>query len=163
GTREIPGERRLSPHIRARRCGLYGGWLGQGRGVCGRRERHGGEREPLSRASDAASRSNRAPKAPYRSTSALTASYSEPVALCMTDARCSTTPRSVTAMYARSERSAVLNAAARRVVATIKGRIERHAESNQSLFRQHRPIAEMHFESSERSCNAPDTRSIRYL
>src|SRR5262245_16722693 len=42
------------------------------------------------------------------STSALTASCSKPVAPCMTDARCSTAPRSATAMYARSERSAAL-------------------------------------------------------
>ena len=30
----VPGERCLSPHIRARSYGLYGGRVGQGRGVC---------------------------------------------------------------------------------------------------------------------------------
>ena len=43
------GERCVSPYLRACRCSLYGGRLGQGRGVCSGRERYGGEREPLSR------------------------------------------------------------------------------------------------------------------
>jgi Transposase domain (DUF772) len=40
----IPGKRCLLPHIRARRCGLYVGRLGQGRWIYRGRERNGGER-----------------------------------------------------------------------------------------------------------------------
>ena len=44
----VSGERRLSSHIRARRCDLHGGRTGQGRGSCGRCQRDGSQRQPLS-------------------------------------------------------------------------------------------------------------------
>src|ERR1700704_1333824 len=45
----VPRERHSAPYFRADRQGCDGDGPRQGRGVCRGRERHGGEREPLSR------------------------------------------------------------------------------------------------------------------
>src|SRR6266567_4750331 len=47
--RPLPRQRPLAPCIRGGGASLHGRWLGQGRRLCRRCERHGGGRQPVSR------------------------------------------------------------------------------------------------------------------
>src|SRR6266516_3313761 len=47
--RPLPRQRPLAPCIRGGGASLTGRWLGQGRRLCRRCERHGGGRQPVSR------------------------------------------------------------------------------------------------------------------